>query len=81
MKEREINANKEITLLRDKEVIFTKENTRLRSEIDALRARVVRSEQLAPDAQDMQVELASVRASIYDAKSKNEALLYGILCS
>ena len=77
MREREAAANKEIKAQKDQEALMRKEMLRLRAEIDALRAQVTRANQLAPDANDLQVELASVRASIYDAKAKNEALLAG----
>jgi hypothetical protein len=77
MREREAAANKEIKAQKEHEIVLRKEMMRLRAEIDALRAQITRVNLLAPDAQDLQVELASVRASIYDAKSKNDSLLSG----
>jgi hypothetical protein len=77
MREREAAANKEIKVQKEQETLMRKEMLRLRAEIDALRAQVTRANLAAPDAHDLQVELASVRASIYDAKAKNESLLEG----
>lgn len=78
MREREAAANKEIQAQKEQETLMRKEMTRLRAEIDALRAQVTRANLVAPTAQDLEVELASVRASIYDAKAKNESLIAGM---
>lgn len=56
-----------------------KELMRLRAENDALRAQIVRADRIAPDAHELSVELASVRASIYEAKAKNDSLIIGIV--
>jgi hypothetical protein len=78
MHEREIAATKEIKGYKEQEATYRKEMMRLRAEIDALRAQVTRADLVTPDAHELHVELASVRASIYDAKSKNESLINGM---
>lgn len=72
MRERESAANKEIRTLKEKEVSMQRDLNYLRAEKEALQGRVGL---LAPEAADLKAHLASVRAAIYDAKDKNDALL------
>ena len=91
MRERENAANKEIKSLKEKESTMQRELNYLRAEKvpsfpppplfllvpqEALQGRVGL---LAPEAEDLKAHLASVRAAIYDAKDKNDALLLGEL--
>lgn len=54
-----------------------KEIMRIRAQNDALRAQLMRADRIAPDAQELSIELASLRASIYEAKAKNDSLVSG----